>query len=74
MKNYTAAFASITLAQKARYVLNTNGYEASVIRTPKNLGKGCGYSVVTNAAPEIIAGLLEDFGIYYKAITENKQV
>lgn len=72
MKKYTAAFASITLAQKARYILNTNGYEASVIRTPKNLGKGCGYSVVTNASPEIITSLLEETGINYKAITENK--
>lgn len=71
MKKYTAAFPSVTLASKAKYVLETAGYEARLIRTPKTLGSGCGYSVVTNANAAAITSLLEQYGINYKAISES---
>ncbi len=71
MKKYTAAFASITFAEKAKNILSSDGYEAKVIRTPRSLASGCGYSVVTDAPPEKITSLLEDFGITVKAISER---
>ena len=72
MKKYTAAFPSVTLASKAKYILETQGYEAKLIRTPKTLASGCGYSVVTDAEPSVIAELLESYGMNYKAISVSK--
>lgn len=71
MKKYTVAFPSVTIASKAKYVLETAGYEARLIRTPKTLASGCGYSVATNANAAAITSLLEQYGINYKAISES---
>ncbi len=72
MKRYTIAFTSITIAMKAQNILRQKGIFAEVIRTPKNLASGCGYSIVLNGNLEEAIDYIEKSGIKYKAVTENK--
>ncbi len=39
------ALTSITYAMKAKKLLNSFGYYCEILRTPKKLAKGCGYSI-----------------------------
>ena len=73
MKRYTSASPSITLTSRPKYILEAQGYEAKLIRTPKTLASGCGYSVVTDAQPQVIAELLESYGMNYKAISVSNE-
>ena len=72
MKRYTIAFTSITIAIKAQHVLRSKGFFTEVIRTPKNLASGCGYSVVVNGNIEEAIDYLEKSGIRHKAVMQNK--
>lgn len=50
---------SITYAIKGRQILINNGFNADIVRTPKNvLGRGCGYSIYvpndTDKAEEVL--------------------
>ncbi|MBP1560339.1 MAG: DUF3343 domain-containing protein [Oscillospiraceae bacterium] len=72
MKKYVIAFGSVTVAMKAQAALLSSGISSEVIRTPKNLASGCGYSLAlsTDAGTEI--DILEKKNIKYKAVMEIK--
>lgn len=67
MDRYVFAFASVTIAGKAQSVLKRNGVSADIIRTPKNLSVGCGYSVVANGDAQMLSDILEKNGVQPKA-------
>lgn len=71
MKRYTIAFSSVTLAMKAQSVFRSEGIRAEVIRTPKNLASGCGYSLVFDGDIDAALNIMENKGIKYKAISEK---
>lgn len=71
MKRYTIAFNSVTAAMKAQSVFRSERIRAEVIRTPKNLASGCGYSLVFDGDIEAALNILENKGIKYKAISEK---
>lgn len=73
MNKYTIAFASVTAAMKAQAFLRANDFYAEVARTPRNLVSGCGYSVKIAGDVETALAILENHGIKYKAVMENKQ-
>lgn len=62
------AMSSITYAAKAQSILRQNGYGCEVIRTPKDLSKGCGYSIKVIGSREGAASLLSQAGIVIKAV------
>lgn len=67
-RNYNIfALASVTYAIKAQSLLKSQGISSAVIRTPKGLGKGCGYSIKTYSDGRKVARLLEENGINIKA-------
>ena len=68
MERYIFAFPSVTIALKAQTVLRRKGISADVIRTPKSLVVGCGYSVSAAADPGVTAELLEAEGITPRAV------
>lgn len=71
MKKYTIAFGSVTIAIKAQSVLNNYGIRTEVIRTPKNLSSGCGYSLTGYNDASTAIKTLEKAGIKYKAVMEE---
>ena len=71
MKKYTIAFSSVTVAMKAQGVFRSEGIGTEVIRTPKNLASGCGYSLIYYGDIDTAMGILEKRGIKCKAIMEN---
>ena len=68
MKKYAITMSSITYAMKAKEYLDSLGYRCEVERTRKNIGSGCGYSVVVNEDPDIITQQLDRRHIPYKGI------
>lgn len=49
MQKYIMNFPSVTFAMKSEKLLNTNGINCSIIRTPPKLSScGCGYSILIN--------------------------
>lgn len=72
MNRYTIAFNSITIAMKAQNVLRSKGLFTEIIRTPKNLASGCGYSIVLNGDIEEAIDYLEKSSIRHKAVMQNK--
>lgn len=68
MGKYIFAFHSVTVAMKAQIVLRREGFGCTVIRTPRNLASGCGYSVVVSGSAELAAMTLERHGITPKAV------
>ena len=49
MQKFILNFPSITFAMKSEKLLNTNGINCSVVRTPSNYSScGCGYSILIN--------------------------
>lgn len=58
---------SVTYAIKAQTLLKSQGISCAVIRTPKELGKGCGYSIKVYADGERAAKLLHNADIQIKA-------
>lgn len=72
MNRYIFAFPSVTIAMKAQTLLKNSGIRSEIIRTPKNLSVGCGYSVSVNADVEEISALFEKNGITPKAVTTVK--
>lgn len=71
MKKYTIAFGSVTIAMKAQSVFRAEGYRTEIIRTPRNLASGCGYSLVFEGDIETATGILEKRGIKFKSIMEQ---
>lgn len=72
MKKYIIAFGSVTVAMKAQTALLSNGIKSDVIRTPKNLASGCGYSLAVGADAGKAIDILENKDIKYKAVMEIK--
>ncbi len=64
---YIFALASVTYAIKAQSLLKSQGISCAVIRTPKELGKGCGYSIKFFSDAERAAKLLKENNIEIKA-------
>ena len=60
--------SSITYAMKAKEYLNSLGYWCEVERTRKNIGSGCGYSIVVRDDPDLITARLDRRNIPYKGI------
>ena len=71
MKKYTIAFGSVTIAIKAQSVLNRNNISTEVVRTPKNLSSGCGYSIVGIGRISDVIDILDKYNIKYKAVMES---
>lgn len=71
MKKYTIAFGSVTIAIKAQSILNNNGIKTEVVRTPKNLSSGCGYSLMGYGDASKATSVLDKHGIKYKAVMEG---
>lgn len=71
MKRYTINFSSVTIAMKAQNVFRSEGIRTDIIKTPKNLASGCGYSLVYNGDIEAAMDILEKRGIHCKSIMEN---
>lgn len=72
MKSYTIALASITYAMKAQALLRDEGIKSEVIRTPKNLASGCGYSVRAWGDIENITAVLNSGGITSRGFIEGR--
>lgn len=70
MQKTIIALSSITYAIKAKNLLDSKGIRCEIIRTPKNLGSGCGYSIKVSGEPQLIFSELESAGIRWKAHTE----
>ena len=65
------AMTSITYAMKAKRLLNDKGIYCEIVRTPKNLGMGCGYSLSVNKDPREIVRILDDMHIPHKNILKG---
>ena len=68
MKKTIITMSTITYAMKAKEYLNSLGYWCEVERTRKNIGSGCGYSIVVRDDADIIIRQLERVNIPYKGI------
>ena len=64
------AMTSITYAYKAKTLFERNGIRCDVVRTPKNLGSGCGYSIAVRTDAERAAELLDKHKIPHKSSYE----
>lgn len=71
MQKTIIALSSITYAIKAKNLLDLKGIRCEIIRTPKNLGSGCGYSIRASGGPQLIISELEAAGIRCKAHKES---
>lgn len=57
---------SITYAMKAKTVLNSKGIRCDIIRTPKNISSGCGYSIRVFGDKNDILQILKQNGVKWK--------
>ncbi|MBR6338188.1 MAG: DUF3343 domain-containing protein [Ruminococcus sp.] len=71
MQNSLIAMTSITYAMKAKRLLEDKGIYCDIVRTPKNLGTGCGYSLSVRKDPREIIRILEQNGIPHKNILKG---
>lgn len=67
MDRYIFAFPSVNKALKVLTILKNSGFSGEIVRTPRNLSAGCGYSVTAEGDPGIITEILEKHGITPKA-------
>ncbi len=63
------ALTSITYAAKAKKLLNSYGYFCKITKTPKDLSKGCGYSIIIKDDLYTILKVLESENIKVKDYT-----
>ena len=71
MQNSLIAMTSITYAMKAKRLLENKGIYCDIVRTPKNLGTGCGYSLSVRKDPRDIIRIPEQNGIPHKNILKG---
>lgn len=64
------AMTSITYAQKAQSLLRQAGIGCEIVKTPKELAKGCGYSIKVFSNAQGAKELLKGAGITIKGIAE----
>lgn len=67
MNRSLIAMTSITYAMKARELCQRNGIRCEVVRTPKNIGSGCGYSLSVRASAEDVIALLDKHKIPHRS-------
>ena len=67
MNKCYVALTSITYAMKAKDMFERNGIRCDVVRTPKNIGSGCGYSVAVRTNAAKAEALLRDNRIPFKS-------
>ncbi|MGN1133175.1 MAG: DUF3343 domain-containing protein [Oscillospiraceae bacterium] len=70
MNKSLISMTSITYAIKAKSLLNSKKIFCEITNTPKNLGSGCGYSILVKENPEYITNLLNINNIPYKESME----
>ena len=68
MKKTYIAMTSITYAYKAKTLFEREGIHCDVIRTPRNIGSGCGYSLETDSDPYTVTKMLIKNGIKFKEV------
>lgn len=66
------AMTSITYAMKAKDMLNGLGYFCDVVRTPKNMGSGCGYSLLVRDDPDLITARLSENSLPFKGVLRSR--
>ena len=71
MQRSLIAMTSITYAMKAKRLLNDKGIFCEIVRTPKNLGSGCGYSLSVKKDPREVVLILEQNSIPHKNILKG---
>ncbi len=71
MEKALITMTSITYALKAKAFLNSKRIYCEIQKTPKNVGTGCGYSLVIKDNADEIAMLLDDNNIPYKQVFDN---
>lgn len=64
--NMTAvSMPSVTLAIKAKRMLNEQGFQCTVKRAANVSENGCTHMIVVNGAPEIVIAFLDKYNIAY---------
>ena len=71
MAKVTIALTSITYAMKAKNILSAMKIKCEIIKTPKNLGSGCGYSIRATGDRDEIIRILEQNGIRHKECSDD---
>jgi len=71
MKKTYIAMSSITFAMRAKDVLSRSGIRCEIVRTPKNLGTGCGYSIAVTGDVSRALRLLDNNSIPHKMTYES---
>lgn len=66
MNTSIIALTSITYAMRAKTLINSYGYYCEIERTPKDLSKGCGYSIRVKNDINQILSILQTHEIKYK--------
>lgn len=66
MKKTMIAMTSITYAMKAKELCTASGIRCDVVRTPKNIGSGCGYSLSVRGDIEKAVALFDKNRIPHK--------
>ena len=66
MKKELLVMTSITYAMKAKTLLNGMGIYCEIVRTPRDLGTGCGYSIMIKDDPGEIAAILNEHKIPHR--------
>jgi hypothetical protein len=61
------AMTSITYAMKAKELCLKNGIRCEVVRTPKNIGTGCGYSISARVPAAEVIALLDKHKIPHRS-------
>ena len=71
MKKTYIAMTSITYAYKAKTLFEREGIHCDVIRTPRNIGSGCGYSIAVRTEPSTALALLDKNSIPHRSGYES---
>lgn len=67
MNRTLIAMTSITYAMKAKELCLKNGIRCEVVRTPKGLATGCGYSISARAPAKDVIALLDEHKIPHRS-------
>ena len=67
MKKTYIAMTSITYAYKAKSIFDKKGIRCDVIRTPRNIGSGCGYSIAVTKETASVLALLDKHNIPHRS-------
>lgn len=67
MNRTLIAMTSITYAMKAKELCLKNGIRCDVVRTPKNIGTGCGYSLQARTPAADVIALLDKHKIPHRS-------